>query len=59
LVYIKNLICKEIEYESIDQQILSPISMKIILEIHTEQMNEIDKVHHIEHDHKKEPMMKK
>jgi hypothetical protein len=33
--------------------------MKIILGIHTEQMCEIDKVHHIEHDHTREPMMKK
>jgi hypothetical protein len=33
--------------------------MKIILEIHTEQMNGIDKVVHIEHNHRKKPMMKK
>jgi hypothetical protein len=32
--------------------------MKITLEIHTLQMNEIDKDHHIEYDDRIEPIMK-
>jgi hypothetical protein len=53
-----NLICKEIECESIDQTILLPVSMKITLVIHPLQMIEIDKDHHIEHDHRKKSIMK-
>jgi hypothetical protein len=48
----------ENEYESIDQSILLQVSMKITLEIHTVQMNEIDKDHHIEYDDRIEPIMK-